>query len=394
VRALKRRLLFIVESGTDVRLVEGLAEHFDLTLIARKIEGGVEISQPTSAKFNMAIGPGGRASFGRFVFFELLRRRSQTDVVLVQGYSVAALAANAARMITSAPTTMLVCSPIEAYYRCRLAHANGPSYRRHEAFTLDLLARANALTGDTYVVLSDYLKNVVRAHGARSVHNIPIYGVDTQVFCPPTKSKSELKSELGLPTEGTLIFFSSRIAPEKDSETLLRAFRRLIDQGENLWLLHRSGGYRQFRLDAEGFGVGSRVIATDAVHPHRGLSLDYQACDVCVQASRAEGLGFSPLEALACATPVIATSAGGLRETILDGKTGWSYPAGDDMALATSLSEVIANPAEAARRARCGREMIVKHFDRTPVFERFVQLTETLIARNAPEFARSAQTGA
>jgi glycosyltransferase involved in cell wall biosynthesis len=376
VRRLKRRLLFVVESGTDVRLVEGLAEHFDLTIIARKIEGGVEISQPPSAQFEMILAPASRISFGRFVFYQLLRRRSQTDVVLVQGYSLAALAANAARIITSTATIMLVCSPIEAYYYCRVAHAVGPRYRKHEAFLLYLLARANALTGDTYVVLSEYLKSVVRAHGGKSIHNIPIYGVDIQIFHPPTKSKPELKSELGLPADGTLVFFSSRVAPEKDSETLLRAVRHLLDQGENIWLLHRSGGYRQFLADADKFGIAHRVIATDAIHPHRGLPLDYRACDVCVQASREEGLGFSPLEALACHTPVIATSVGGLKETILDGHTGWTYPVGDAASLANCLYEVIANPAEATNRARRGREMVREKFDRRVVFRQFTHFVE------------------
>jgi glycosyltransferase involved in cell wall biosynthesis len=361
-------------------MVEGLAENFQLSILARKIEGGVEISQRTAAEFEMTIGPASRTAFARFVFTELFRRRAQTDVVLVQGYSLAALAANSARIVTSTPTIMLVCSPIEAYYRCRRRYAGHPAFRQHEASLLDLLARANALTGDTYVVLSQHLKNVVRAHGGRSIHTIPIYGVDTSIFHPPTQSKAELKSELGLPADGTLIFFSSRVAPEKDSETLLRAVRRLVDQGQNLWLLHRSGGYRQFLADAEKFGVASRVIATDAVHPHRELPRDYQACDVCVQASREEGLGFSPLEALACETPVIATSVGGLRETIRDQKTGWTYPVGDDAVLASRLLEVIAHPAEATRRAHNGRAMVLQRFDRKLVFEQFVELTEMMIS--------------
>ena len=178
----RTRLLFVVESGTDVRLVEGLAENFDLTVIARKIEGGVEISQPPSAQFPLAIGPASRAGFARFVFTELLRRRSKTDLVVVQGYSLAGLAANMARQITGKPTIMLVCSPIEAYYRCRLNHPAGRPYQRHEAALLNFLARANIHRGDQYVVLSRYLESVVRSHGGRSVHNIPIYGVDTQLL--------------------------------------------------------------------------------------------------------------------------------------------------------------------------------------------------------------------
>ncbi len=375
---MKLRLLFIVESGTDVRLVEGLAEHFQLSVLARRIDGGVEISHPPSVSFPMKIGPASRIGFAQFVFRELLHRRAQTDIVLVQGYALAALAANLARQITGAPTIMLVCSPIERYYRCRLQHPVGPPYRRHEAMMLHLLARANALTGETYVVLSRYLSSVVGSHGAKSVHTIPIYGVDTGIFRPVKKSKLALRLELGLPPEGILIFFSSRIAPEKDSETLLHAVRQLLDAGENLWLLHRSGGYRQFLADAERFGVRSRVIATDAVHPHRELPLDYQACDICVQASREEGLGFSPLEALACATPVIATAVGGLKETIIDRKTGWNYPAGDHAALVHCLREVIANPSEATARGKNGRAMVCERFERRLVFSEFVSLAESL----------------
>ncbi len=373
---MKRRLLFVVESGTDVRLVQGLAEGFELSIVARKIEGGAEISQPTDAKLDMTLGPAGRALFASYVFRQLLRRRD-VDAVLVQGYSLAALAANLARQITGKPTLMLVCSPIEAYYRCRLKHPGGPPYRKLEATTLNLLARANAILGDTYVVLSKHLADVVNTHGGRRVVNIPVYGVDTSIFHPPLKAKSELKSELGLPINGTLIFFSSRVAPEKDSETLLRATRRLLDQGADLRLLHRSGGYRQFLRDAEQFGIADRVIASDAVHPHRGLALDYQACDVCVQASREEGLGFSPLEALACETPVIATRVGGLKETIRDGTSGWTYPVGDETALAACLQQVIADPTEAARRARNGREMVLARYDRQLVFQNLAAYLET-----------------
>src|SRR4051812_5508323 len=223
------RLLFVVESGTDVRLVEGLAEHFDLTVFARKIEGGVEVSQPLACDVPVIVGPASRPFFAHQVFVESIKRKSHTDAILVQGYSLAALAANSARQVSGTPVLMLVCSPVEAYYRARLAHPNGRPYQRHEALALDCLARANALTTPEYVVLSDHLATVVGAHGGRHVHNIPLYGVDTDIFKPPLKTKSDLKKQLGLPSTGKLIFFSSRIAPEKDSETLLRSVRHLLD---------------------------------------------------------------------------------------------------------------------------------------------------------------------
>src|SRR6185436_2110481 len=363
-------LCFVVESGTDVRLVEGLASRFDLSIVARRIEGGVEISQPPSEPVPITVGPASRLKFAGFVWKYLRTHRQEIDLVIVQGYGLAALAANLAGLFYRKPTVMLVCSPVEAYYRCRKLHEEtGKPFLRRELFALQVLARINAFIGQHYVVLSRHLADVVRKHGTRSrIDVIPIYGVDTGVFTPPRESKAAIRSRLGLPAEGALIFFSSRVAPEKDSETLLTAMRSLLDRGRDCWLLHRSGGSQAFMKDAKRFGIADRVIATDAVHPHRQLPMDYQACDLCVQASRQEGLGFSPLEALACGVPVVATSVGGLRETIEGGQTGWTYPVGDAAALACSIESALDDSEEATRRTRAGRVMVSAKYERQIAF--------------------------
>ena len=116
------------------------------------------------------------------------------------------------------------------------------------------------------------------------------------------------------------------------------------------------------------------MIATDAVHPHKQLPLDYQCADVFVQASREEGLGFAPLEALACGTPVVAAAVGGLTETIRDAETGWSYPVGDVESLARSIAAVLDNPAEASRRAFAGKEMVAARYDRRIAFDQLEKL--------------------
>ena len=363
-------LCFITETGTDVRLVEGLAEKFNLTLVSRQVKNGVAISQPTAVQFTAIEGPASRFQFAQFVWKYLKQQREQFDYVMVQGYGVAAVAANLASRFTGTPTAMLVCSPIEAYYSCRRAYSMPDKpFRGYELRSFQAIARLNATIGQQYLVLSQYLAEVVRSHGTQKpVSIIPVYGVDTNLFVPPSEPKAELKARRGLPTTGSLIFFSSRIAPEKDSETLLLALQRLLKEGRDLWLLHRSGGYQSFIKEAERYGIAERVIATDAVHPHQQLPLDYQACDLCVQSSRQEGLGFSPLEALACGVPVIASAVGGLRETVIDGQTGWTYPVGDSDALAKCIEAALDNPDEAARRTSTGRDLVCKKYDQGIVF--------------------------
>src|SRR5579884_2337948 len=84
------RACFVVESGTDARLVEGLAERFDLSVIAREIRGGVEISQRLERGASVVVGSGSRLGFSRKVWKLLRDRVGQLDYVIVQGYGAAA----------------------------------------------------------------------------------------------------------------------------------------------------------------------------------------------------------------------------------------------------------------------------------------------------------------
>jgi glycosyltransferase involved in cell wall biosynthesis len=206
--------------------------------------------------------------------------------------------------------------------------------------------------------------------------------VDVDVFKPPTTPKSILKVRLGLPTNGTVIFSSSRVAPEKDTTTLLAALAELLKANRNVWLLCLTGRHEQFAKLAIEFNVSDRVIVGDAVHPTKMLPTYYQASDLCVQVSRAEGLGFSPLEALACGTPVVATAVGGLRETIVDGVTGWTHELGNPKDLAAKIAKVIDDPEESMRRAANGRAMVCRDYERSTVFRSLAECVDRFAGRS------------
>src|SRR5690606_15682654 len=127
------------------------------------------------------------------------------------------------------------------------------------------------------------------------------------------------------------------------------------------------------------------VIARDAVAPFAELADYYRASDVCVQASHDEGLGFSPLEALACGVPVVASAVGGLNDTIRDGDTGWQVPVGAAGGLARAIAGLLDRREEAARRAARGRAMVECVYDRGLVFDALMRRLEALApARSAP----------
>jgi len=380
-----RRVWFIVESGTDARIVDALAHRVDLCVLARSIPGGRAISQPTAHPVTIAAP--GRVAFAWRVFITLLRA-APVDAILVQGYSLAALAANLAARLRGVQSWMLVCSPTAEYYETR--RAAGYPFSRVTLAAITVLARLNAIAGKGYVVLSQHLHDVVRHSDARHpVRVIPIYGIDLDRFRPGVDSGTA-RRQRGLPATGQIVFSSSRVAPEKDTLTLIDAFARLVQEGRDVYLLNRSGGFREFLDYAQRAGVAGRVIATDAVDPRGELPLDYAAADVCVQASRAEGLGFSVLEALACGTPAVVSAVGGLTETVKDGVTGWTVPPGDAAALAAALRDALDRPDEARRRAAAGAELVRARFESNAAFD---ALAVTLVEDRATPDRNPAQAG-
>ncbi len=372
---MSERLAFVVESGTDVRLVDGLAEQFEVSVFARRLPGGREINWPPSHPVSVTVGPDSRAHFAYWVS----RRLTGFDFVLVQGYGLAALATNLVARHRLHPPVMLVCSPVERYYAARRDNpVPGKPFRRRELAAIKRLARLNARLGVQYVALSEHLAEVIRSHEPNgTIHVIPVYGVDLERFRPADRARAEIRRELDLPETGALAFFSSRVAPEKDAATLAAAAARVIRTGRDLRLLNLGGGHRDFLALAEREGIADRVIARDAVHPVLDLPAYYQASDLCIQASREEGLGFSPLEALACEVPVIAAAVGGLEETIIPHESGWTYDVGDVAGLVRAVIEVVDHPDEGLRRARAARELLRMRYERHLVFERLAEVLST-----------------
>ena len=73
--------------------------------------------------------------------------------------------------------------------------------------------------------------------------------------------------------------------------------------------------------------------------------------DFVVNPSAKEGWGLTVVEANACGVPVIASNVPGLKDSVIDGTTGWLYPYGDVEQLASVMLRVLKDPAERVRVA-------------------------------------------
>ena len=116
---------------------------------------------------------------------------------------------------------------------------------------------------------------------------------------------------------------------------------------------------RRLRDVAAGCGVADRVRLVGAVPPAE-MPRWYRSADVLAATPWYEPFGLTPLEAMACGVPVVATAVGGLTDTVVPGVTGDLVPPRDPRALGTALRRLLGDDARrrsyaAAARDRAGQ---------------------------------------
>ena len=88
--------------------------------------------------------------------------------------------------------------------------------------------------------------------------------------------------------------------------------------------------------------------------PHHLLSTYYRAADVCLVPSRSESFGLVALEAAACGTPVVASDVGGLRDNVVEGRTGYLIAGRSGEAYARRVIDILTDPLLALRLGDAG----------------------------------------
>ncbi|HZB76631.1 MAG TPA: glycosyltransferase family 4 protein [Solirubrobacteraceae bacterium] len=120
------------------------------------------------------------------------------------------------------------------------------------------------------------------------------------------------------------------------------------------------------------------VAARPGVRVHRlsGASPElvalYQQADLLCLPTRGDAAPWVVLEAMACATPVLATAIGGIPELV--GDAGRLVPAGDQPALERALAELLADAAQREALGAAARARMERHYDVRRQAPRFVEV--------------------
>lgn len=140
---------------------------------------------------------------------------------------------------------------------------------------------------------------------------------------------------------------------------------------------------------AEAEGIASRVVLTGR-RSREILKYYYASADVFVSTPWYEPFGITPLEAMACGTPVVGSNVGGIKYTVLNGETGYLVAPKDPEALAERLSALLTNPERIKQFGQQSIQHVNRHFTWEKVALDLAQVFEELSVKNqSPELVQA-----
>ncbi len=179
----------------------------------------------------------------------------------------------------------------------------------------------------------------------------------------------------------SLIGTSSALVQDKDPLTLIQAAAEVCAVNQNAVFLHwgASGPLEQSARECvASFGLKKRFLFL-GFEPHPEQL--YPALSVFVMSSRVEALCSSVLDAMIQKVPVVATSAGGLKETLAD-KRGLLAPVGDVHRLANRINWVLNHPEQAQSMANHAFNYVCEAHNVDAMAKHYLELYRQLIDRS------------
>jgi len=233
---------------------------------------------------------------------------------------------------------------------------------------------------------------VIKAEGIPASRIDVVYnGVDTAIF-GQKHERAEVRSELNIPADATVLGIVGRLSEEKGGvDILIRAVARLSKTNPNLRLLVVGDG--PLRSSLEALAVRSAPSGTFIFTGTRNdVAQLLSAMDLFVLPSLNEALPIVVLEAMAAGLPVIATRVGGVPEIVDHEKTGLLVQPGSEDALHSALDRLISDPDLRAQLAQAGRVRVAADFTIERMVKRIEALYEELLTK-LPAASRQLSVG-
>jgi glycosyltransferase involved in cell wall biosynthesis len=228
---------------------------------------------------------------------------------------------------------------------------------------------------DRVVAISEIVQSMLLAAGVPQHRVTLIYSA---VDCPEPYPQGDLRVELGLDSQTSVIGTAATLTKRKGHKYLFEAVRTLKERFPRLRLLVAGEGPQESELRelAPRLGLDKEIVFLGF---RRDIPQLLNTLDAFALASLKEGLGVALLEAACAGRPIVATNVGGIPEIIKDGETGLLVPPADSRSLAEKLAYLIEHPEQARRLGANARAFVRDRFSVKVMVESYVRLYHGLV---------------
>ena len=193
-------------------------------------------------------------------------------------------------------------------------------------------------------------------------------------------SVSQVIEKYKLPAR--FVFTVGRITPYKGYDLLIKAFKSVAQEMPEVKLILAIGSHEPSEIEkrnelsqlAEGLGLANHTQFFGYVDK---LEAFYSATEVMVMPSTYEPFGMVAIEAMACGTPAVVTSRGGLRDFLVDGEDALVVDPLDTQALAEAILKLLRDKHLHEEIARKGYEKAHSTF----TWERIAESTLKIVSQ-------------
>ena len=226
------------------------------------------------------------------------------------------------------------------------------------------------------IIPSESMKDIlVREYGLEGHYTVVPTGTNVERFL--SADGDALRKEKGWQDE-TILISVGRLAPEKNWETLLRAFAKVYPEHQDLRLVLLGDGPASESLQslAAELGIAERVTFMGSI-PFEEIPGYLKAADAFSFASVTETQGLVTMEAMAAGLPIVAVDASGTRDIVEHGKQGFLVE-NDEDALAKGLHELLSDPHKMKRFSNSALKK-AKTFDVNQLSRQLISVYEQAI---------------
>lgn len=259
--------------------------------------------------------------------------------------------------------------------------------KRTTLMTVSACAKLSSIVPSRIVCCSKTAAKMYAARGfAQDRMTVIPNGFDTDRFRPDPLASGEVRNELGLPPESTLIGLVARYDPVKDHATFLQAAGLLHRRSPDVHFLLCGDKVDKTNaaLDEQINALGLQQVC-HLLGPRRDVARIFAGLDIATSSSISEAFPLAIGEAMSCGVPCVATDVGD--SAMMIGASGKIVPPRDPSALADGWQALLA--LDSGARAAIGaaaRNRVREMFDLDAVTRRYESLYD--------ELARSAATPA